>query len=117
MKYPLLALLAAGPAHGYELKQTFEARFGAVSPPVNIGQVYTTLGRLERDGLVRGFEVRQSGRPDKHVFELTDAGRGALAQWIDEPSRAPRLRDDFFLKLTLSSLTGIAAPDAVRHAH
>ena len=52
MRFPLLALLATGPAHGYELKAQLEQRFGTVLPPLNAGQIYTTLGRLQRDGLV-----------------------------------------------------------------
>ena len=110
MKYPLLALLAGGPAHGYELKQSFEARFGAVWPPVNIGQVYTTLQRLERDTLVHGYEVEQAGRPDKHVFEITEAGVKVLAEWLHSAGAAPRVRDEFFMKLVLAELAGLADP-------
>jgi DNA-binding PadR family transcriptional regulator len=110
MKYPLLALLATGPAHGYELKQSFEGRFGAVWPPVNIGQVYTTLQRLERDGLVHGYAVEQAGRPDKHVFEITEAGLRLLHEWLRSAAAAPRVRDEFFMKLVLARLAGLADP-------
>ena len=109
MRYPFLALLAEGPAHGYELKLALEHRFGSVLPPLNAGQVYTTLGRLERDGLVRGSDVPRDAR-QKRVYELTDAGRDALADWVAAPSTATRLRDEFFLKLVLAGLTGIADP-------
>ena len=57
MRSPFLALLAARPAHGYELRQALEQRFGSALPPMNAGQVYTTLARLERDGLVVGEDV------------------------------------------------------------
>jgi DNA-binding PadR family transcriptional regulator len=110
MKYPLLALLATGPAHGYELKQSFESRFGAVWPPVNIGQIYTTLQRLERDSLVHGYEVEQAGRPDKHVFEITEAGLRVLDEWLRSAGAAPRVRDEFFMKLVLAQLAGLADP-------
>jgi DNA-binding PadR family transcriptional regulator len=110
MKYPLLALLASGPAHGYELKQSFESRFGAVWPPVNIGQIYTTLQRLERDGLVHGYEVEQAGRPAKHVFEITEAGLRTLNEWLTGVSTAPRIRDEFFMKLMLARLAGLVDP-------
>ena len=113
MKYPLLALLAAGPAHGYELKQSFEGRFGAVWPPVNIGQIYATLQRLERDHLVRSSEVEQSGRPAKNVFEITEAGYHALAEWLQEANPGPRVRDEFFMKLVLADLAGVADPGAL----
>ena len=69
MKYAFLALLANEPAHGYELKQAFESTFGSVWPELNAGQIYTTLGRLERDGLVESCQVEQGSRPNKRVHE------------------------------------------------
>jgi DNA-binding PadR family transcriptional regulator len=110
MKYPLLALLASGPGHGYELKQSFESRFGSVWPPVNIGQIYTTLQRLERDHLVHGYEVEQAGRPAKHVFEITEAGWKALNEWITTSGTAPRIRDEFFMKLVLAQTARLRDP-------
>ena len=77
MRFPLLALLAGGPAHGYELKQAMEQQFGAVLPPLNAGQIYTTLSRLERDGLVEDDAVAQNGRPNKRVYRLTEAGQSS----------------------------------------
>ena len=71
-----------GPAHGYELKQALEQRFGAVLPPLNAGQIYTTLSRLERDGLVDDDAVAQNGRPNKRVYRLTDAGQAELRSWV-----------------------------------
>jgi DNA-binding PadR family transcriptional regulator len=84
----------------------FERVFGAVWGSINVGQIYTTLGRLERDGLVRSREVEQSGRPDKRVHEITDEGRAALAQWLAEPVEGARLKDEFFMKLMLAALAG-----------
>jgi DNA-binding PadR family transcriptional regulator len=110
MRYPFLALLAAGPAHGYELKQEVEQRFGRLLPPLNAGQIYTTLGRLERDGLVRGDRVEQNGRPNKRVYALTDAGRSSLEEWLAEPAPGTRLKDEFFMKLVLAGFTGVADP-------
>ncbi|MBO0774845.1 MAG: PadR family transcriptional regulator [Actinobacteria bacterium] len=106
MRLPLLALLAKEPAHGYELKSQLEQIFGEAYPSPNIGQIYVTLQRLERDGLVRGQDVVQAARPNKRVYELTAAGRDALAAWIEAPSEGPRIRDDFFMKLALSPLAG-----------
>jgi DNA-binding PadR family transcriptional regulator len=103
---PLLALLAKEPAHGYELKLRLEQLFGDAYPPPNIGQIYLTLQRLERVGLVRSQDVVQSARPNKRVYELTPQGREAVAAWAEEPSDAPRVRDDFFMKLALGPLTG-----------
>jgi DNA-binding PadR family transcriptional regulator len=109
MRYPFLALLASGPAHGYELKQALEQRFGAALPPLNAGQVYTTLARLERDGLVRGNDVPDDTR-QKRIYALTPAGRAALEEWAELPTAATRLRDEFFMKLVLAGLSGVADP-------
>ena len=110
MRLPLLALLATGPAHGYELKQALEQRFGAVLPPLNAGQVYTTLSRLQRDGLVDDDAVAQNGRPNKRVYRLTDAGQAELRDWVADSTPATRLKDDFFIKLVLARAAGIADP-------
>jgi len=106
MRMPLLALLAKEPAHGYELKSRLEQVFGEAYPAPNIGQIYVTLRRLVRDGLVRGQDVVQTTRPNKRVYELTDAGREAVDRWADETSDGPRVRDEFFMKLALSQLAG-----------
>ena len=108
MRLPLLALLAKEPAHGYQLKALLERTFGAAYPSPNIGQVYVTLQRLARDGLVTCEDVAQTSRPAKRVYELTPAGRDALAAWVEAPSDGPRIRDEFFMKLALSPLTGDA---------
>jgi DNA-binding PadR family transcriptional regulator len=108
MRLPLLALLAKEPGYGYELKASLEQIFGEAYPSPNIGQIYVTLQRLERDGLVRSEDVVQANRPNKRVYELTDAGREALAAWLEEPSPGPRVRDDFFMKLVLGPRAGAA---------
>jgi DNA-binding PadR family transcriptional regulator len=106
----LIALLGKEPAHGYELKHAIASLFGEVWPPVNIGQVYSTLSRLERAGLVRSVAVSQSSRPDKKVFELTPAGRDELQAWIDDVVVGDRLRDQFFSKLVVASQARLADP-------
>ena len=106
MRLPLLALLAKEPAHGYELKSRLEQMFGAAYPSPNIGQVYLTLQRLEKAGLVRGQDVTQATRPNKRVYELTAAGREEVTEWLQSASDGPRIRDDFFMKLALGPLTG-----------
>ncbi|WP_028058817.1 helix-turn-helix transcriptional regulator [Candidatus Solirubrobacter pratensis] len=110
MRFPLLALLASGPAHGYELKSQLEQRFGSVLPPLNAGQIYTTLSRLQRDGLVDDDAVAQNGRPNKRVYRLTGEGRKELDAWLAEATPSPRLKDDFFMKLVLARSSGIADP-------
>ncbi|HEY2507332.1 MAG TPA: PadR family transcriptional regulator [Streptosporangiaceae bacterium] len=108
MRMPLLALLAKEPAHGYELRGQLEQIFGQAYPAPNIGQIYVTLQRLERDGLVHSQDVVQSTRPNKRVYELTDAGREVLLRWLDRTSDGARVRDEFFMKLTLGALSGSA---------
>ncbi|MEU3186691.1 PadR family transcriptional regulator [Streptomyces sp. NPDC006923] len=108
MRLPLLALLAKGPAHGYELKQSLETLFGSAYPQPNVGQVYVTLTRLEKAGLIRGEAVEQSSRPNKRIYELTEAGHEAVAAWFEQTSDEPRVRDEFFMKLALAPLTGVA---------
>src|SRR3954466_1466416 len=110
MRLPLLALLANGPAHGYELKLAMEQRFGSVLPPLNAGQIYTTLSRLERDRLVDDDAVAQNGRPNKRVYRLTQEGHAELERWVADSTPATRLKDDFFIKLVLARSAGIADP-------
>ena len=85
MKFPILAMLASSPAHGYELKQELEQHFGAALPPLNTGQIYTSLARLERDGLVDADRVAQDSRPNKRVYRLTAAGAGG-ARRVGRPA-------------------------------
>jgi DNA-binding PadR family transcriptional regulator len=108
MRYAFLALLAKVPAHGYELKQAFEEAFGDVWPPLNFGQIYTTLQRLERDTLIQSREVPQARRRDKKVYELTRAGHEELRSWLAAPATGPWLKDEFFMKLVMAGLTDAA---------
>ena len=110
MRLPILALLATSPAHGYELKAAVSGAFGPLLPPLNPGQVYTTLQRLERDGLVAGERVEQSDRPNKRVFSITADGRAELERWAREPTPSAHVKDDFAMKLVLSLLTGLIDP-------
>ena len=100
MRELFLALLSDERAHGYELKQSLEHEFGDLLPALNAGQIYTTLARLERDGLVVGQAVPGDSR-GKRVYELTDAGRAALASWIELPVSGRRLKDEFFMKFVV----------------
>src|SRR3954453_6465483 len=102
MKFPILALLSRQPAHGYELKQALEQRFDGVLPPLNAGQVYTTLQRLQRDGLGAGGRIVPEDRPTKGGYALTDAGQLAVRAWLETPTAGARLKDEFFMKLALA---------------
>lgn len=79
----LLALLAAGPQHGYDLKKAHDQRFPRARP-IAFGQVYGTLGRLERDGLVEKRGQSREGGPDRTEFAVTEAGREKLRAWMTE---------------------------------
>ncbi len=88
VRQALLALLEQGPMYGYQLRAEFEQRTGATWP-LNVGQVYTTLTRLERDGLVAGEGADAEGHV---IYRVTDAGREEVASWFTTPVRAPSRR-------------------------
>jgi DNA-binding PadR family transcriptional regulator len=103
VRHALLALLSEGPKYGLQLREEFEANTGQVWP-LNVGQVYTTLQRLERDGFVvalgDGGELEPG--PQK-AYRITDAGSAELAQWLRVPpdlSTPPR--DDLVMKVLIA---------------
>ncbi|WP_426505155.1 PadR family transcriptional regulator [Dactylosporangium sp. McL0621] len=101
IRHGLLALLARGPMHGYQLRSTFEESTGGTWP-LNIGQVYTTLARLERDELVRPLAESDGQRP----YELTAPGLAAVREWFATPVQAKdRPRDELAVKLALAITT------------
>ena len=100
LHHAVLALLAAKPAHGYELKSSFEQAVGDQWGGLNIGHLYQVIDRLGRDGLIESERQPQQVKPDRVVHHLTAAGHAELSRWLSEPS--PRIRgyrDDFFLKV------------------
>ena len=103
IRHGLLALLERGPSHGYQLRAEFDAATGATWP-LNVGQVYTTLDRLERDGL-----VAQDGEPDpdgRIAYRITDDGRRELTSWFASPvTRQGAPRDELAIKLALAVTT------------
>jgi DNA-binding PadR family transcriptional regulator len=109
MRELFLALLSGEHAHGYELKRALEQEFGSLLPALNAGQIYTTLARLERDGLVDGETVAGDSR-GKRVYRLTEAGRALLAKWIETPASGRGLKDEFFMKFVVASSSGLAEP-------
>jgi DNA-binding PadR family transcriptional regulator len=109
VRHALLALLSEGPKYGHQLRQEFEARTGEVWP-LNVGQVYSTLQRLERDGLVESDGSAEDG-PQKG-FVITDDGRDELAAWLRTPpdlSSPPR--DELVIKV----LVAVRLPDVDVH--
>ncbi|MGH9079513.1 MAG: helix-turn-helix transcriptional regulator [Acidimicrobiales bacterium] len=100
IKHAILALLSEGPKYGLQLRYEFEAGTGEVWP-LNVGQVYTTLQRLERDGLVESDDADDDG-PQKG-FRITGLGEDELAQWLHTPpdfSQPPR--DELVIKVIMA---------------
>lgn len=99
VKHALLGILKESPRHGYEIKGMFDERVGQFWN-LNYGQIYTTLDRLKKEGLVTCAEEEQESKPDKKVYYISPAGIQELARWLQEPLTKPRaLRDELFVKL------------------
>ena len=114
----LLALLSAHPAHGYGLKSAFEERT-AGAWPLNVGQVYTTLRRLERDGLVEPDGADDAAEADESArqsWRITEAGRAALDGWYAEPVLDdPPARDELAIKVLLAVAADAVDVDDILH--
>src|SRR5438093_1037024 len=104
VSYALLGLLERGPAHGYDLKREYDAHLGAVHP-IRFGQVYATLARLARDGLVRP-RGEESGRgPERKLYGVTRSGSHAFGSWLEEPvTPAAHLDSELVTKVLLALL-------------
>ena len=100
VRHALLALLSEGPKYGLQLRQEFEARTGEVWP-LNVGQVYTTLQRLERDGLVASED---KGEGPGKGYHITGAGRDELSVWLRTPpeDESPP-RDELLIKVLVAA--------------
>jgi DNA-binding PadR family transcriptional regulator len=113
VRHALLALLSEGPKYGLQLREEFEGRTGEVWP-LNVGQVYTTLQRLERDGLVESDESNEDG-PQK-AFRITAEGGEELADWLRTPpdlSAPPR--DELVIKILVAlHLPGVDVREVVQ---
>ncbi|HSJ55115.1 MAG TPA: PadR family transcriptional regulator [Anaerolineae bacterium] len=107
----LLGLLQQRPRHGYELHDAFEAVMGGEENwDVKPAQVYTTLARLAAKGLVAEDGLEQGGGPEKRIYTVTAAGRQELQDWFQAPVKTEHQRDEFFVKLMLAMVTGLADP-------
>lgn len=112
VRQSLLAILDQGPCYGYQLRAEFDRRTGSTWP-LNVGQIYNTLERLERDGLVAKGAADEQG----HVYvEITDAGRLAVRGWLDSPvERSTGTRDELAIKLALAAtLPGVDVAELIR---
>ncbi len=114
VRHALLALLSEGPKYGLQLRHEFEQRTGEVWP-LNVGQVYTTLQRLERDGLIESDDESEEPGPQKS-FRLTSAGSAELDTWLRTPSEigAPP-RDELVIKVLVAiEVPGVDVAEVVQ---
>jgi DNA-binding PadR family transcriptional regulator len=105
VRQSLLAILDQGPCYGYQLRTEFDRRTGATWP-INVGQIYNTLDRLERDGLVQKADIDAEGQ---NYYEITEAGHTEVATWLGSPVvRSSAARDELAIKLAIAiTLPGV----------
>ncbi|MFT3797307.1 PadR family transcriptional regulator [Microbacterium sp.] len=111
VRQSLLAILDQGPCYGYQLRAEFDRRTGSTWP-LNVGQIYNTLDRLERDGLVAKGETDEQG----HVYwRITAAGSAEVAAWLSEPVARVATRDELAVKLAVAAtLPGVDVAEVIR---
>jgi len=116
----LLGLLEGGPRHGYDLKREYDERFGA-DRQLPYGQVYATLARLLKRGLVEVESVEPGAGPERKRYAITTAGVTDVERWLSESEQPePYLQNTLYAKVVLALLTGRGADallDAQRAEH
>jgi len=106
VSYALLGLLEEADRHGYDLKQSYDRRFGA-SRPLRFGQVYRTLAQLQRDGLIEIAGLEAGAGPDRKRYSITPEGVTDLERWLSEPEDPqPHLQTVLFQKVVLALQSG-----------
>ncbi|OEV04759.1 PadR family transcriptional regulator [Streptomyces oceani] len=106
ISHTLLGLLEAGPRHGYDLKRAFDERFGH-DRQLHYGQVYSTMSRLLKNGLVEVDGVEAGGGPERKRYAITDAGVTDVQTWLTTPEKPePYLQSTLYTKVVLAMLTG-----------
>ncbi|HEV7956638.1 MAG TPA: PadR family transcriptional regulator [Marisediminicola sp.] len=111
VRQSLLAILNQGPCYGYQLRSEFDRRTGSTSR-LNVGQIYKTLDRLERDGLARKADIDGEGQI---YYEITDAGSVEVKSWLGSPTiRSAASRDELVMKLAIAvTLPGVDVAEIV----
>jgi DNA-binding PadR family transcriptional regulator len=109
----LLALLAAEPTHAYRLRAQVTLALGPLAASLNEGQVYVTLARLEKAGLVTSARVTGGDRPTRKVYELTGEGRVRVDAWLREVDWSKPAPAGFHLKLVAAAASRLADPVAL----
>jgi DNA-binding PadR family transcriptional regulator len=116
----LLGLLEREPSHGYDLKRDYDTYFGR-GKPLPFGQVYSTLGRLARDGKVIVGEAEPGEGPDRKRYIITEEGKTEFEDWLKAPiNPEPHLQTVLFAKVVLALMLGRSAErylDTQRGAH
>jgi DNA-binding PadR family transcriptional regulator len=103
VRHVILGMLSQGDAHGYELKRRHDRLFTSTGSSINVGQIYVTLSRLERDDLVEHrSEVSDDGGPDRKVYALTALGHKQLGVWLESPGAVPQVRSAALLKIVIA---------------
>jgi DNA-binding PadR family transcriptional regulator len=111
VSYALLGLLEESARHGYDLKQSYDRRFGGAKP-IRFGQVYRTLAQLVRAGMVEVVGVEPGAGPDRKRYSITPEGVTDLDKWLGEPEQPqPQLQMVLFTKVVLALLSGRPAED------
>ncbi|TDQ05544.1 PadR family transcriptional regulator [Labedaea rhizosphaerae] len=118
--HALLGLLESGPRHGYDLKRAYDERFGH-DRPLHYGQVYSTLARLLKNGLVEERGIEPGGGPERKRYAITDAGVTDVDSWLMTPEKPELyLQNTLYTKVVLALLSGRSAADVLdsqRAAH
>jgi DNA-binding PadR family transcriptional regulator len=113
----VLAMLAKEPSHGYELRARLGAALGPLGEALNGGQIYVTLARLEKAGLVRAARVENGDggaeHPERKVYALTSAGEERVAEWLAEVSWPKPDLAEFHLKLVTAAAARLADPISI----
>jgi DNA-binding PadR family transcriptional regulator len=117
----LLGLLEPSAQHGYHLRRRYDDWFGGARP-LKSAQVYATLQRLARDGLVDLAGVAAGEGPERRVYAITEAGVFELERWLDEPEvpEVAATRRVLFAKVVIALSSGRSAAallDRQRQAH
>jgi DNA-binding PadR family transcriptional regulator len=106
-----LGLLEGGPRHGYDIKRAYDERFGA-DRPLSYGQVYATLARLLKHGLVEVDAIEPGAGPERKRYAITAAGVTDVERWLGEPEKPePYLQSTLYAKIVLALMTGRRAED------
>ena len=116
LEHAILVALAERAGTGYELARRFDKSIGQFWTATH-QQIYKVLARMESDGWLAVTHVTQDGRPDKKLYELTDAGRAELADWVARPAAPEATRSELAVKIRAASYgdAGAVVDEVRRH--